>query len=120
MLNKMRPVGRVLLAAAVAMAIPGTLGAVRAPAVAFVARWGGVTKDIASAVVAPHSGSGVFVVGSTFSQDFPVTAGRRVPGQQWCAFATKLSADTGALAYSTCSLQCPVHVGQCRCRRAGR
>src|SRR5262245_25955414 len=69
------------------------------PSVAFVARWGGETKDIPSAIVTDRDG-GVFVAGSTSSADFPITTGLKTTGN-WCAFATKLSAASGAALYST-------------------
>src|SRR2546427_6842880 len=68
------------------------------PSVAFVARWGGATKDIASAIAI--DAQGVYVAGSTYSADFPVTTGVKTTGN-WCVFATKLRAESGAVAYST-------------------
>jgi hypothetical protein len=70
-----------------------------APSVAFVARWGGASKDLASAIALDRQH--VYVAGSTYSPDFPTTtAGARANGN-WCAFATKLSAESGAVEYST-------------------
>lgn len=67
--------------------------------VAFVARWGGVTKDIAYSAVLDER-HGLFVVGAAYSADFPTTSGR-TRSEQWCAFGTKLDAQVGSLTYST-------------------
>ncbi len=83
------------------LAAQSLLSAFQSPDTRFVARWGGVTKDIAFAVVAHPSSVDAFVVGSTYSHDFPVTAGRSVGDQQWCAFASGLNASNGAARYST-------------------
>lgn len=77
------------------------LSALQSPDTRFVARWGGVTKDIAFAMVAHPASTDAFVVGGTYSHDFPVTAGRSVGDQQWCAFASALNASNGAARYST-------------------
>ncbi len=74
------------------------LGMADTPEISFIARWGGVSKDIPSAIVATDAD--VFVVGSTYSHDFPTTVGRPATGE-WCAFATRLIAKSGAVAYST-------------------
>src|SRR5206468_10603336 len=56
-------------------------------------------KDIPTAIVLDDR-NGVFVVGNAYSRDFPTTTGRELNGN-WCAFATKLDADSGAANYST-------------------
>src|SRR5712691_414437 len=71
-----------------------------APSVLFVARWGGTTKDIARALVV-DSKAHVFVTGSTYSADFPATTRREHPNGHWCTFATSLTANSGAVVYST-------------------
>jgi len=84
----------------IALALDVALGAQSlSPSVAFVARWGGASKDIASAI-AIDARNGVYVAGNTYSADFPITTGHTANGN-WCAFATKLSSDSGALVYST-------------------
>jgi hypothetical protein len=84
----------------IALALAIALGAPSSPpSVAFVARWGGGSKDLASAIALDARG-GVYVAGSTYSADFPITTGHKTTGN-WCAFATKLSSDSGAPVYST-------------------
>jgi hypothetical protein len=84
----------------IALALAIALGAPSSPpSVAFVARWGGGSKDLASAIALDARG-GVYVAGSTYSADFPITTGHKATGN-WCAFATKLSSDSGAAVYST-------------------
>jgi hypothetical protein len=68
-------------------------------AVAFIARWGGDAKDIPTAIVLDDRDS-LFVAGNVYSRDFPVTTGVTMNGN-WCAFATKLNARSGAAIYST-------------------
>jgi hypothetical protein len=67
--------------------------------VAFLARWGGDGADVPTAVVLDER-DGVFVAGNTNSHDLPVTTGKALSGSS-CAFATKLTARSGALRYST-------------------
>lgn len=67
------------------------------PSVGFIARWGGISKEIPSALVS--HGSDLFVVGSTYSRDFPTTAGRAANGN-WCVFGTRLNATNGGVIYS--------------------
>src|SRR5207302_432760 len=62
---------------------------------------GGNTTDVANAIVLDEAGD-AYVVGSTGSSDFPVTAGvllRRLPATV-SAFLTKISPN-GGLVYST-------------------
>jgi hypothetical protein len=66
----------------------------------FVARWGGTTKDIARSLVV-DSKQHVFITGSTYSADFPTTTRREHPNGNWCTFATSLTANSGAVVYST-------------------
>jgi hypothetical protein len=66
---------------------------------AFIARWGGDGMDLPAAIVLDER-DGVFVAGSTNSRDLPVTTGKALNGN-WCAFATKLAARSGAMRYST-------------------
>ena len=75
-------------------------GSSAAPSVLFVARWGGTTKDIARALFV-DSKQHVFVTGSTYSADFPATTRREHPNGHWCTFATSLTANSGAVVYST-------------------
>lgn len=63
---------------------------------------GGSGRDLAPSIrVAPDGG--VILAGSTFSDDFPVTAGafQTRPGGQEDGFVAKLSADGSRLVYST-------------------
>jgi len=69
------------------------------PAVAFVARWGGISKDTPSSIVTDRQ-HGVFVVGTTYSKDFPVTTGP-APNGNWCLYGTKLDATRGARVYAS-------------------
>jgi hypothetical protein len=68
------------------------------PSVAFVARWGGISKESPASIVANRE-QGVFVVGTTYSQDFPITTGPS-PNGNWCVYGTKLEAARGARVYA--------------------
>lgn len=80
------------------------------PSVAFVARWGGISKDTPASIVADRQ-QGVFVVGTTYSHDFPIAHDRQVPvpahttgsapKRNWCVYATKLDAARGAHVYAS-------------------
>jgi hypothetical protein len=63
---------------------------------------GGSGADAASAILLDSSGY-IYLVGSTFSPDFPITAGaaQTVYGGFGDAFLTKLKPDASALVYST-------------------
>jgi hypothetical protein len=63
-----------------------------------VARWGGRTKDLGFGAAADTTS--VYVTGTTWSADFPVSAGKPPTGDAWCAFLTQLGRATGALARS--------------------
>jgi hypothetical protein len=84
-------------AVAIAAASAGTVAS--DPARRFVARWGGVTKDLGLAVAA-DAGS-VFVTGATWSADFPVSTGKPPNGRTWCGFLTQLRTTDGALVRSS-------------------
>src|SRR5262245_50368353 len=94
---------KVKLLASIPLAVCLAIGGVEtmaSAAVTFVARWGGATKDIAYAIVT-NEAKYLFVVGATYSRDYPVTAGAAPSGDTWCAFVTKLSKVSGSVIYST-------------------
>jgi hypothetical protein len=80
------------------VAIAAALSVSSQPTSFMMACWGGSSKDIPAAMAA--SAGTVFVVGNTYSDDYPVTVGHKLPGR-WCAFATRLIADSGGVVYST-------------------
>jgi hypothetical protein len=73
-------------------------GAERRPVIEYAACFGGGSKDVPAALAVDAVGH-AFAVGSTYSEDFPVTAGPR-NGRNWSAFITKLTPDAHAMVYS--------------------
>lgn len=85
---------RTLSVAAIVLCLTSEL-----PTPLFVAYWGGQAKDLPAVIITDRT-SGLFVLGSAYSRDFPTTRGGALNGN-WCAFATKLRRTTGGVAYST-------------------
>src|SRR2546429_491015 len=69
--------------------------------VVYAVRFGGGSKDLPAALAVDATGH-AFVVGSTYSEDFPATTShRKAQNLSWAAFVTKLAPDASSLVYST-------------------
>jgi len=69
--------------------------------VVYAVRFGGGSKDLPAALALDATGH-AFVVGSTYSEDFPVTTShRKAQNLSWAAFVTKLAPDASSLVSST-------------------
>lgn len=91
----------VLLRALLAIASTLPVCAQSRPVVEYAVRFGGGSKDAPAALAVDTTGH-PFLVGSSYSEDFPVTTGqRKTQSASWSAFVTKLAPDASSIVYST-------------------